>query len=146
MALSLGHISKKRMKKLHGDGLLTSFDFESYEICQACLLGKMAKSPFSGLPERATDLLELIHTNVCGPMSTTARGGYHYFITFTYDFSRYTYVYLMKHNLETFEKFKKFQSEVENQHGKKIKALRSDRGGVLGICHMGILIACLLSE
>ena len=89
----------------------------------------MTKSTFSGLPERATDLLELIHTDVCGPMSTTARGGYHYFITFTDDFSRYYYVYLMRHKSETFEKFKEFQNEVENQHGKKIKALRSDRGG-----------------
>jgi transposase InsO family protein len=62
-------------------------------------------------------------------MSTTARGGYQYFITFTDDLSRYCYVYLMKHKSETFEKFKEFQSEVENQHGKKIKTLRSDRGG-----------------
>src|SRR3954471_19446353 len=98
------------MKKLHGDGLLTSFDFESYETCQACLLGKMTKSPFSGLPERAADLLELIHTDVCGPVSTIARGGYHYFITFTDDFSIDGYVYLMKHKSETFEKFKEFQS------------------------------------
>ena len=45
----LGNISEKRMKKLHGDGLLTSFDFESYETCQAYLLGKMTKSPFSGI-------------------------------------------------------------------------------------------------
>ena len=94
------------MKKLHGDGLLTSFDFESYETCQACLLGKMTKTAFTGFPERATDLLELIHTDVCGPMSTTAIGGYHYFITFTDDFSRYGYVYLMRHKSETFEKFK----------------------------------------
>ena len=74
-------------------------------------------------------MLELIHSDVCGPMSTTARGGFHYFITFTDDFSRCGYVYLMKHNSETVERFKEFQSEVENQHGKKIKALRSDRGG-----------------
>src|SRR3954462_15686371 len=89
----------------------------------------MTKSYFSGLPERATDFLELIHTDVCGPMSTTARGGYHYFITFTDDFSRYGYVYFMRHKCQTFEKFKEFHSEVENQRGKKIKALRSDRGG-----------------
>ena len=50
------------------------------------------------------------------------------FITFTDDLSRYGYVYLMKHKSETFEKFKEFQSEVENQCGKKIKVLRSDRG------------------
>jgi hypothetical protein len=72
----LGHISEKRMKKLHNDGLLTLFDFESYETCEACLLGKMTKMPFSSFPERASDLLELIHMDVCGPMSTTARGGY----------------------------------------------------------------------
>jgi transposase InsO family protein len=48
---------------------------------------------------------------------------------FTDDLSRYGYVYLMKHKSETFEKFEEFQSEVENQCGKKIKSLRSDRGG-----------------
>ena len=85
------------MKKLHADGILNSFDFESYETCEACLLGKMTKSSFNGLLERASDLLEIIHSDVCGPMSTTARGGYQYFITFTDDFSRYGYVYLMKH-------------------------------------------------
>ena len=58
----LGHISEKRMKKLLEDGLLSSFDFESYETCKACLLGKMTKTPFTGFPERASDLLELIHT------------------------------------------------------------------------------------
>ena len=68
----LGHISEKSMKKLHEDGLLSSFDFESYEICESCLLGKMTKASFTGFPERASDLLELIHTNVCGPMSSTA--------------------------------------------------------------------------
>jgi hypothetical protein len=117
------------MKKLHNDGLLTLFDFEFYEICEACLLGKMTKMHFSGFPERASDLLELIHTDVCGPMSTTSRAGYQYFITFIDDLSRYGYVYLMKHKSETFEKFKEFQSEVDNQGGKKIKTLRSDRGG-----------------
>ena len=111
------------MKRLHSDGLLTSFDFESYETCEACLLGKMTKTPFTGFPKRVADLLELIHTDVCGPMSTIARGGFQYFITFTDDFSRYGYVYLMKHTSETFEKFKAFQNEVENQRGKKIKAL-----------------------
>ena len=73
--------------------------------------------------------MELIHSDVCGPMSTTARGGYQYFVTFTDDLSRYGYIYLMRHKSETFEKFKEFQNEVENQLGKTIKLLRSDRGG-----------------
>ncbi|WZZ65001.1 hypothetical protein YC2023_076371 [Brassica napus] len=125
----LGHINEKRIQKLHSDGLLSSFDYESYEKCESCLLGKMAKAPFTGHGERAKDLLELIHTDVCGPMSIHARGNYQYFITFTDDFSRYGYVYLMKHKSESFEKFKEFQNEVQNQLDKKIKALRSDRGG-----------------
>ncbi|KAK1642514.1 hypothetical protein QYE76_060319 [Lolium multiflorum] len=58
-----------------------------------------------------------------------SRGGYRYVLTFTDDLSRYGYIYLMKHKSETFEKFKEFQSEVENQRNKKIKFLRSDRGG-----------------
>ena len=78
--------------------------------------------------EKASDLLELIHTDVCGPMSSTTRGGFQYFITFTDDLSRYGYVYLMRHKSETFEKFKEFHSEVENQCGKRIKAVQSDRG------------------
>ena len=62
-------------------------------------------------------------------MSSTARGGFQDFITFIDDLSRYGYVYLMKHKSETFEKFKEFHNKVENQRCKKIKALRSDRGG-----------------
>ena len=61
-------------------------------------------------------------------MSIKARGEYHYFLTFTDDLSRYGYIYLMKHKSETFEKFKEFQSEVENHRNNKIKFLRSERG------------------
>ncbi|KAL4278070.1 hypothetical protein GQ457_03G015140 [Hibiscus cannabinus] len=70
-----------------------------------------------------------MHSDVCGPMNTQARGGYQYFITFTDDFSRYGYAYLMRHKSEAFETFKEFKNEVQNQHGKSIKALLSDRGG-----------------
>ena len=58
-----------RMKKLHADGLLESLDYESFDTCEACLMGKMTKTPFSGTMERATNLLEKIHTDVCSPMS-----------------------------------------------------------------------------
>nr|CAE03687.2 OSJNBb0026E15.5 [Oryza sativa Japonica Group] len=75
------------------------------------------------------ELLALVHTDVCGPMSSTARGGFRYFITFTDDFSRYGYVYLMRHKSEYFEKFKEFHNEVQNHLDKTIKYLRSDRGG-----------------
>ncbi|KAK8704850.1 hypothetical protein V6N13_048462 [Hibiscus sabdariffa] len=77
--------------------------------------GKLTKAPFNGKAERTSDLLGLIHSDVCGPMNTQARGGFQYFITFTDDFSRYEYIYLMRHKYEALEKFKEFKNEVENQ-------------------------------
>ena len=92
----LGHIGVKRMKKLHTDGLLEPLDYESLGTCGPCLMGKMTKRPFSGTMERATDFLEIIHTDVCGPMNIEARSRYHYFLTFIDDLSRNGYIYLMK--------------------------------------------------
>ena len=60
------------MKKLHADGLLESLDYESLDACEPYLMGKMTKTPFSGTVERATDLLEIIHTDVCDPISVEA--------------------------------------------------------------------------
>ncbi|GJT09653.1 putative RNA-directed DNA polymerase, partial [Tanacetum coccineum] len=125
----LAHIGKTRMQKLQREGLLESINDESYDKCESCISGKMTKKPFNNNIERATDLLGLIHTDVCGPLRHVSRKGASYFLTFTDDFSRYGYVYLLKHKHEVFETFKVFKSEVELQLGKKIKALRSDRGG-----------------
>ncbi|GJS14223.1 zinc finger, CCHC-type containing protein [Tanacetum coccineum] len=125
----LGHISKKRIEKLQHDGLLNSTDLRAFEKCVPCMSGKMARKPYTHQVERAKDLLGLIHTDVCGPFKITSRQGANYFVTFTDDFSRYGYVYLLKHKHEVFETFKVFQKEVENQLGKTIKSLRSDRGG-----------------
>ena len=77
------------MKKLHADGSLDSFDFESDETCGPCLMGKMTNTPCFSMMKRASDLLEMIHTDVCGPMNVEARGGYRYFLTFTDDLSRH---------------------------------------------------------
>ena len=102
------------IQKLLNDGYLDPLDNVSYATCEPCLRGKLTNSPFSGTGERATELLELIHSDVCRLMSTHAIGGYSYFITFTDDFSRYGYVYLMKYKFETFEKFREYKNEVEN--------------------------------
>ncbi|GJV31300.1 retrotransposon protein, putative, ty1-copia subclass [Tanacetum coccineum] len=125
----LGHINKKRIEKLQHDGLLDSTDIKSFEKCVACMSGKMARKPYSHQVERAKDLLGLIHTDVCGPFKIMSRQRASYFVTFTNNFSRYGYVYLLKHKHEVFETFKVFQKEVENQLEKTIKSLRSDRGG-----------------
>jgi hypothetical protein len=69
-----------------------------------------------------------VHTNVYSSIGTSVRGVYSYFITFTDDFSRYGYVFLMRHKSESLKRFKEFQNEVENQLEKIIKTLRLDRG------------------
>ena len=125
----LGHINKRRIAKLQSDGILESTGSESFDVCESCLCGKMTKAPFTGIDERAFDLLRLIHTDVCGPFRTMTRNSEKYFITFTDDFSRFGYVYLIKHKHEAFDVFKVFQNEIQNHLWKKIKAIRSDRGG-----------------
>ncbi|GJY77592.1 chrysanthemyl diphosphate synthase [Tanacetum coccineum] len=125
----LAHISKKRIEKMQHEGLLKSTDDESFDQCISCLSGKMTRKSFLHRPESATDLLGIIHTDVCGPLRHVSRHGASYFITFTDNYSRYGYVYLVKHKHEVFETFKVFKNEVKNQLRKTIKALRSDRGG-----------------
>ena len=124
--MRLGHIGVRRLTQLVRNGLIENLTIQPYPTCESCIQGKMTKAPFSGVGHRAADLLELVHSDVCGPMSLTAHSGFSYFVTFTDDLSRYGYVYLMKHKSETFEKFKEFRNEVEKQTGKFIKCLRSD--------------------
>lgn len=52
------------MEKLHKDDLLDMFDFESFDTCESCLLGKVTKTPLTGQGERVSDLLALTHTDV----------------------------------------------------------------------------------
>ncbi|GJR67984.1 retrotransposon protein, putative, ty1-copia subclass [Tanacetum coccineum] len=125
----LGHINKKRLDKLQRDGILQPTYNESLEKCKSCISRKMVWKPFPYQVERAKDLLGLIHTNVCDPFRTVSREDASYFITFTDDFSRFGYIYLMKHKYGVFETFNVFQNEVENQLSNKIKAIQSDRGG-----------------
>ncbi|KAM1620813.1 hypothetical protein ACFXTN_017759 [Malus domestica] len=127
--LKLGHVNLDKIRKMSKDGYFCSLVNDQMGTCECCLKGKMTKSPFTGKGERGTEILGLIHTDVCGPMSTTSRGGFSYYITFTDDHSRFGYVYLMKYKSESFERFKEFKNEVEKQTGKQIKILRSDRGG-----------------
>uniref|UniRef100_A0ACD5Z493 Uncharacterized protein n=1 Tax=Avena sativa TaxID=4498 RepID=A0ACD5Z493_AVESA len=126
--LRLGHISKNRIKRLINFGIL-NIKWEDYGICEACIMGKMTRSPFPKA-ERSNEQLAIVHSDICGEFSTPTLGGQKvYFITFIDDYSRYGYVYLLRQKSEGFEMFKTFKAEVENQLNKKIKILRTDRGG-----------------
>ena len=76
---------------------------------------------------RVTEILALVHTDVCGSFDVQVRDGYNYFIIFIDNFSWYVYMLLMRHKSEAFEKFKEFRHEVEKQTEKPMKVLRSDQ-------------------
>ena len=129
----LGHLNVDSIKLLASKTLVTGLDVkkeESMNLCVGCLHGKQHRLPFPAAESRrASDILGLIHSDVCGPMKNISLGGAKYFITFIDDKTRKSFVYFLKSKDEVFEKFKEFKALVENQTGKRIKALRSDNGG-----------------
>jgi hypothetical protein len=83
-----------------------------HHVCEACIEGKHQRTSFpKGEATRASKLLELLHSDVCGPMMTTSRGGAQYFVTFIDDFLRKTHV--LKAKGEVFDKFKAYKALVE---------------------------------
>ncbi|KAL0436226.1 UNVERIFIED_CONTAM: Retrovirus-related Pol polyprotein from transposon TNT 1-94 [Sesamum radiatum] len=127
----LGHFNFQGLKILHQKKMMTDLpQIQAVEgACEACLQGKQHKRPFpSGTSWRAKAVLELIHTDVCGPMRTPSHEQNRYFILFIDDYSRMTWVYFMREKSEVFKIFKKFKNLVEKQSGQRIKVLRSDRG------------------
>ena len=115
------------MNRLARDGLLGSNVKFDLPTCEYCLQGKATRKPFIN-GTRVGYPLQLIHSDICGPMSIQARHGASYFITFIDDYSRYGHVYLISHKYEALDCFIKYLNEVENQLDKKVKILRTDRG------------------
>ena len=98
--------------------------------CEACIKGKMTRKPFPKLGNnQERDVLELIHSDVCGPMPIKSLAGSMYFVTFIDDRSRFTAIYFLKKKSEVFQKFKNNIAWAENLTGKRVKILRSDNGG-----------------
>ena len=104
-------------------------DFQSAkesEFCEGCAHGKEKRVSFPKLGQatRASEILEIVHSDVCGPMQESR-----YFVTFIDDKSRFTAVYFVKTKDQVLEKFKEYEAMVTNMTEKKIKVLRSDNGG-----------------
>ena len=124
----LGHVSKERLKLLVKQGILPELDFSDFMDCIECVKGKFTKQPKKGAT-RSTGLLQLIHTDICGPFAPKTICGNRYYITFIDDYSRYCYVYLISEKSQALEKFKIFKLEAEKELNAVIKCVRSDRGG-----------------
>ena len=79
-------------------------------------------------PLGSTSLLELVHSDVWGPSPLTSLLGFNYYIIFVDDYSRFTWMFLLKHKTEVLSVFKHFKSMVETQFNSKLKVLRTDNG------------------
>jgi hypothetical protein len=126
-----GHLNMASLKELHAmvDGMNLK-EVLLYHLCDGCIKGKHQRTSFpKDGATRTSQLLEIVHTNVCEPMRITSHGGVRYFFTFIDNFSRKTHVYFLKAKGKVFEKFKQYKALVKNEIGYKIKVLRSDNGG-----------------
>ena len=86
--LRLGHANEGKIHAMVDQDLIKDLEKEPFSKCESCLEGKMTKRLFRSKGNRAKEVLELVHTDVCGPMSTEARGGFRYFVTFIDDYSK----------------------------------------------------------
>ena len=99
-------------------------------LCEGCIVGKMQRKPFKSVKhEQSTKKLELIHSDVCGPIQVDSIGGSRYFVTFIDDYSHCVSVYFLKHKSEVLRKFQEFELLVVNESGGRIVKLRTDNGG-----------------
>lgn len=98
-------------------------------MCKHYQLGKMTKSSFKSKTYTSDNILELVHIDLCGPMSVQRYCGDKYFILFVDDYSRMMNMMFLKEKSDAFQLLKWYLEKVEKEIGKILKFLRSDRGG-----------------
>jgi Reverse transcriptase (RNA-dependent DNA polymerase)/gag-polypeptide of LTR copia-type/Integrase core domain/GAG-pre-integrase domain len=132
----LGHLSLDAMNTLQNNSMVIGADYSTQNInhqvstCEGCIKGKTHRTAILKISGyRATHPLELVHSDVCGPMQNTSFGGSKYFITFIDDYTRYMVVKTMKSKDEAMNHFLDYKAYAENLTGHRIKILRSDNGG-----------------
>ncbi|KAL3612663.1 hypothetical protein D5086_003683 [Populus alba] len=127
-----GHFNLKSLKFMHDAGTVDDMPeiHVSDQTCDSCEIGKQHRQPFpQSTTKRVTHKLELVHSDICGPMSTASLSNNLYFILFIDDFSRMTWVYFLKTKSQELFMFSNFKKLVETQCDQKIKKLRTDNGG-----------------
>ena len=109
----LGHKSRQRSERLIKDEILLDLDFSDFDTYVDCIKGKLTAKVRNAKVDRCTELLRVIHTNICGPFTSLAMGGHKYFITFIDENSCYGFVGLIRVKSNSFEVFKAFKAKVE---------------------------------
>ena len=124
----LGHVNYNTLHILINMECLPKFQIDPNHKCEICVESKFTRTSFQSI-ERSSEPLELIHSDICDLKFIQMRGGKKYFLTLIDNCTRYCYVYLLRSKDEALEMFQHFKNEVENQLDRKIKVIRSDRGG-----------------
>jgi len=126
----LGHLGHDNIKQLVAKGMAEGVESVGgcIDFCKACVHGKQHRFPFPPSGKHAQRKLDLIHSDVCGPLPHSI-GGMHYFITFIDDHTRKVWIYPMRSKSEAYAKFREFKAAVELQTGSHIKVIRTDGGG-----------------
>ena len=120
----MGHHHMRDLVKCDREGAMRGMKLEKSpqeSDCETCLRGKMTRTPFPKNSTRDSKLLEIIHSEVMGPMRVESNGQARYIVTFIDDYSRWGEIRLLKRKDEVFEAFKAYKSLVENRHGCKIQ-------------------------
>ena len=125
----LSHISEKGLDFLAKKNVLPGLKDVKLDTCDHCLAGKAKRVSFKHSSLRQKGILELVHSDVCGPLKVRSMGGALYFVTFIDDHSRKLWVRMLKSKDQVFDVFKEFHVFVERETGKKLKCIRSDNGG-----------------
>lgn len=99
------------------------------KICAICMEGKQTRDKLTGERTKCNEILNTIHSDICGPMAVEGLMGERYFGTFIDERSGRIAISLLKHKSEIFDRFKEYQAKVERETGKRVKFLRSDGGG-----------------
>nr|CAE02930.3 OSJNBa0014K14.2 [Oryza sativa Japonica Group] len=125
----LCHINFGLMSRLSSMRLIPKFSIVKGSKCHSCVQSKQPRKPHNAAEERNLAPLELLHSDLCEMNRVLTKGGKRYFMTLIDDATRFYYVYLLKTKDKALDYFKIYKAEVENQLDRKIKRLRSDRGG-----------------
>jgi transposase InsO family protein len=125
----LGHICDANLKKVELAANDVKLCKTTGKKCITCIKGKQTREPFKEAGTRAEGLLDLVHSDVVGPMSTKSLSGARFLLTFVDDFSRKVFAIPIKRKADVFNEFIKLKNLVENQCGRRLKILRTDNGG-----------------
>lgn len=97
-----------------------------FTVCDACSLGKLRQAPSTPSFHRASRVLDIVHSDLIGPINPNTNSGFKYILTCINDYTRYNTIYLLKNKNDTFIKFQHYKSLVEKQTGAKIMKLKTD--------------------